>query len=364
MACQFGRRTIRAEGVSRAGDRLVCLTPPLGSPSGGFVAVGIAVGITFTRSKVKHGGGGGGRPVVSPRGAQSFEYAPLWLARAVRPSEVDLGGGTVVSVLGAHLHTAGACRFNPVPVEHTDVHVVSSAVVRCEVSQRDPGDGALTLVAETPAAVAAAAAAAAAAVAAAAAKSPEGGAGGTAAVEIAGVLTDNGCVGLALLARRPAVVTSVAAARSMASTAITIFGANFVASSLADGASNAGGTSGGGGNSGGGGGSGGGDEQASVAPPPHNAAVGPGRCCTPRHSHRIPFISITMDFSCVSRAPNMCQPLRRGVPRWIHVGRRRRRQPPPRRVRRALASPRRATRPYHLPGHPRPRDRRPPDRPA
>ena len=278
MACQFGRRTIRAEGVTRAGDRLVCITPPLGRPSGGFVAVGI----TITQSKVKHGGGGGGRPVVSPRGAQSFEYAPLWLARAVRPSEVDLGGGAVVSVLGAHLHTAGACRFNPAPVEHTDVHVVSSAVVRCEVPQREPGDGALTLVAETPAAVAAAAAAA---------RSTSGGAGGTAAVEIAGALTDNGGVGLALLARRPAVVTSVAAARSMASTAITIFGANFVASSLAGGGAKAGGTGG----SGGGVGGGGGDEQASVAPPPHNAAVGPGRCCSPRHSHRIPFNSSTKE---------------------------------------------------------------------
>jgi hypothetical protein len=47
--------------------------------------------------------------------------------------EVDLGGGAVVSVLGADLHTAGACRFNPAPVEHAAVHVVSSVLVRCEV---------------------------------------------------------------------------------------------------------------------------------------------------------------------------------------------------------------------------------------
>ena len=90
----------------------------------------------------------------------------------------------MVSVTGAHLHTAGACRFDPAPVAHTAVHVVSSAVVRCEVPRRELGNGALTLVAETPAAVAVAAA----------------------AVAVAEIV-DNGSVGLILAARQPATVS-------------------------------------------------------------------------------------------------------------------------------------------------------------
>lgn len=88
MACQFGRRTVPPHGVSPEGDRLVCATPPFSRPSGGFTAVGIT--ITQTQSRGGDGGGGarrGGRAVVSPRGAQSFEYVPAWEARAARPSE-------------------------------------------------------------------------------------------------------------------------------------------------------------------------------------------------------------------------------------------------------------------------------------
>jgi hypothetical protein len=90
MACQFGRRTIPSHQVSAAGDRLVCMTPPFSRPSGGFTAVGIT--ITQTRGGGRGGAAqGGGRAVVSPRGAQSCEYVPVWAARAVRPSEVGVG---------------------------------------------------------------------------------------------------------------------------------------------------------------------------------------------------------------------------------------------------------------------------------
>ena len=162
-----------------------------------------------------------GRALVSPRGAQSFEYVPALGARAARPSEVDAGGGAVVSVLGTDLHTAGACRFNPAPVEHTAVHVISSALVRCEVPRREVGSGALTLVAETPAEAAEAAAAAAG--------------GGVEPTALAAISNDNESPGLALLARRPATVSSVTASRAMASTSITIWGGDFVASAVAPG---------------------------------------------------------------------------------------------------------------------------------
>ena len=249
-----------------------------GPCSGGFTAVGITITQHTTRAGQSRAlQQRSARPVVSPRGAQSFEYAPLWVLRAVRPSEVDQGGGAVVSVLGAHLHTAGACRFNPAPVGHTSVHIVSSAVVRCEVPLREPGDGAVTLVAETPAATAFAAVAAAAAAAAEAgnaASATELLRSQAMAAELSGAVADSGVAGLALLAHRPAVVTYVTAARAMASTTITIWGRDFLHSTSVPG---------GGGIAGAGAGT---DEQASAAPPPHNAG-GQG------YPHTRPFLCST-----------------------------------------------------------------------
>ena len=171
MACQFGPHTILPTSVSPEGDTLVCVTPPFGRPAGGF----IAVGITITTAKAwpetpRHPGAaaggaeggaeGKGRPVVTPRGARSFEYAKAWVLRGVAPSRVDSAGGGVVWATGAHLHAVGSCRFeSPALIgggsassSFALARVVSSALIACEAPATGIGVGALAVVSETPSA--------------------------------------------------------------------------------------------------------------------------------------------------------------------------------------------------------------------
>ena len=138
MACQFGPRVVPARAVSPEGDRMICVAPPFPRPSGGF----IAVGITLTA------GADPSRGVTVPRGARSFEYVPAWSTLAARPSEIDAGGGAVLTILGTDLHAAGSCAFEPHPTVRAELHVVSSAMVRCEAPARRPGDGTVTLAPE------------------------------------------------------------------------------------------------------------------------------------------------------------------------------------------------------------------------
>ena len=138
MACQFGPRVVPARAVSPEGDRMLCVAPPFPRPSGGF----IAVGITLTA------GADPSRGVTVPRGARSFEYVPAWSTLAARPSEIDAGGGAVLTILGTDLHAAGSCAFEPHPTVRAELHVVSSAMVRCEAPARRPGDGTVTLAPE------------------------------------------------------------------------------------------------------------------------------------------------------------------------------------------------------------------------
>ena len=171
MACQFGPHTILPTSVSPEGDTLVCVTPPFGRPAGGF----IAVGITITTAKAwpetpRHpgaaaggaegGAAGKGRPVVTPRGARSFEYAKAWVLRGVAPSRVDSAGGGVVWATGAHLHAVGSCRFeSPALIgggsassSFALARVVSSALIACEAPATGIGVGALAVVSENPSA--------------------------------------------------------------------------------------------------------------------------------------------------------------------------------------------------------------------
>ena len=138
IACQFGPRVVPARAVSPEGDRMICVAPPFPRPSGGF----IAVGITLTA------GADPSRGVTVPRGARSFEYVPAWSTLAARPSEIDAGGGAVLTILGTDLHAAGSCAFEPHPTVRAELHVVSSAMVRCEAPARRPGDGTVTLAPE------------------------------------------------------------------------------------------------------------------------------------------------------------------------------------------------------------------------
>ena len=117
---------------------MICVAPPFPRPSGGF----IAVGITLTA------GADPSRGVTVPRGARSFEYVPAWSTLAARPSEIDAGGGAVLTILGTDLHAAGSCAFEPHPTVRAELHVVSSAMVRCEAPARRPGDGTVTLAPE------------------------------------------------------------------------------------------------------------------------------------------------------------------------------------------------------------------------
>ena len=119
---------------------MLCVAPPFPRrPSGGF----IAVGITLTA------GADPSRGVTVPaRGARSFEYVPAWSTLAARPSEIDAGGGAVLTILGTDLHAAGSCAFEPHPTVRAELHVVSSAMVRCEAPARRPGDGTVTLAPE------------------------------------------------------------------------------------------------------------------------------------------------------------------------------------------------------------------------
>ena len=135
MACQFGPRVVPARAVSPEGDRMLCVAPPFPRPSGGF----IAVGITLTA------GADPSRGVTVPRGARSFEYVPAWSTLSARPSEVDVGGGAVLTILGSDLHAAGSCAFEPHPTARAELHVVSSAMVRCEAPARRPGEGTVSL---------------------------------------------------------------------------------------------------------------------------------------------------------------------------------------------------------------------------
>jgi len=157
MACQFGPHTVRAHAVSPIGDRMLCVTPPYGRPGGGFTAVGLTISsLDAQLYSSADADAARGRAVVSPRGAQGFEYTPTWITRAARPSESDANGGAVLTVVGAHLQTAGACAFGADVAGgvrlagRAATHVVSSALIRCEVPKREVGDGSLTLASETP----------------------------------------------------------------------------------------------------------------------------------------------------------------------------------------------------------------------
>ena len=219
MACQFGPRVVPARAVSPEGDRMLCVAPPFPRPSGGF----IAVGITLTA------GADPSRGVTVPRGARSFEYVPAWSTLSARPSEVDVGGGAVLTILGSDLHAAGSCAFEPHPTARAELHVVSSAMVRCEAPARRPGEGTVSLSPEYSADDAVDAV-------------------GAFALALAADAEDRtramGVAGVALTARRPARATSATVETSSATGAslVVVAGDGFaraVSSSAADGDANA-----------------------------------------------------------------------------------------------------------------------------
>ena len=244
MACQFGPHIVHPSHVSTDGSTRACVTPPFGRPAGGFIAVGIT--ITTPKGWPDRAGAGrnegGGRPVVTPRGARSFEYSPAWILRSVKPSEIDSTGGAVVAVRGAHLHAAGSCRFDS-PTGggspgrggsgsvFVNAHVVSSALVVCEAPATRPGVGSLALVSEDPFD----------AVAAETARAASSGeflddvvarSGGGASDPVPGA-SDAGVPGLALGSRRRPFVSRVVATSATSlggGTYLTVYGGGFVGS--------------------------------------------------------------------------------------------------------------------------------------
>ena len=134
LACQFGPAVVPPLAVSNDGTHMMCITPPMATPFGGFVAVGVTIGGTS-------GKGNGARTSISSptRGALTFRYNPAPALNRIRPQKLDANGGEIMIITGAHLHTTTVCVFDTHPVAVAETEIISSVLAMCETPSLLPG---------------------------------------------------------------------------------------------------------------------------------------------------------------------------------------------------------------------------------